>query len=91
MHVLVKCLEPGDAAWALRVERGLGINERHAAGVRLAKRQGDRVQFCIGTKTQRVEVARQNVVDPCLVCFTLRLERAGLLKLRDCVVSGERR
>ena len=45
MHVLVKRLAPGDAAWALRVERGLRVDESHVAGSRLAKRLGDRVQL----------------------------------------------
>jgi hypothetical protein len=74
MHVLVKHLAPGGAAWALRVERGLGIDESHVAGSRLAKRLGDRVQFRVGAKTQRIQVARPNVVAVCLASFALRLE-----------------
>ncbi len=74
MHVLVKRLAPGNTAWALRVERGLGVDESHVAGSRLAKRLGDRVQFRVGAKTQRVQVARPNVVAVCLASFALRLE-----------------
>ena len=74
MHVLVKRFAPGDAAWALRVERDLGVDESHVAGSRLPKRLSDRIELRVGAKTQRVQVARPKLLAVRLAGFALRLQ-----------------